>query len=232
MIDSDGNVKLLDMNAAKQNRFHEAQDTNLIGTVGYAAPEQYGFGSSEPGTDIYSIGVLLNEMITGVFPNERMPEGRIGDIIRKCTKMDPQDRYRSARELLEDLQGDGFLQESPVSEAIPQPKNKNAIPGFRTGNPVHMVIAIVGYFLMIVLAMSLTVQGIEGGILWFNRIMCLISEIMIVIVSCNYRNIWNRLGISKNQEKWKRILKICIIDAVIFVGIIILTTEIEGLLLR
>ena len=46
IISPDGVVKLIDMNAAKWNRNHSGRDTALIGTVGYAAPEQYGFASS------------------------------------------------------------------------------------------------------------------------------------------------------------------------------------------
>lgn len=234
MMDYDGNVKLLDMNAAKQSQYHQSQDTDLIGTVGYAAPEQYGFGASTPETDIYAIGVLLNEMITGVFPNERIPEGHIGEIIRKCTKMDPKDRYGSIQELLRDLQSGQkqgrTSQESFVTTNVSAPKNKNAIPGFRTGNPVHIAIALVGYMLIIVFAITLTVQGEQGAGLWFNRIMFLISEILIVAITCNYRNIWSRIGIAKSREKWQKILKIIIVDAVVFIGTAIVTTIIESII--
>ncbi|MBQ4382237.1 MAG: protein kinase, partial [Oscillospiraceae bacterium] len=44
MISADGVVKLLDLNAAREG-VQAGEDTSLIGTVGYAAPEQYGFGS-------------------------------------------------------------------------------------------------------------------------------------------------------------------------------------------
>ena len=56
---------LLDFNAAKFYSEHMAEDTVLLGTKGYAAPEQYGFGSSDTRTDIYALGVLMNVMLTG-----------------------------------------------------------------------------------------------------------------------------------------------------------------------
>ena len=46
MITSSGEVYLLDLNAAKLEKSDETEDTVLLGTHGYAAPKQYGFGSS------------------------------------------------------------------------------------------------------------------------------------------------------------------------------------------
>jgi len=68
-ISPDGMVKLLDMNAAKWTNAEAERDTKLLGTQGYAAPEQYGFGPSSVQTDIYALGVLMNVMLTGHFPN-------------------------------------------------------------------------------------------------------------------------------------------------------------------
>ena len=99
----DGSIRLLDMNAARKVVTGKSEDTQLIGTVGYAAPEQFGFGASTVQTDIYAIGVLLCELMTGVLPKERIPRGRIGRIIRKCTRLDPKDRYKSVRDLLDAL---------------------------------------------------------------------------------------------------------------------------------
>ncbi|MDO5477378.1 MAG: serine/threonine-protein kinase [Eubacteriales bacterium] len=103
MIASDDSVRLLDMNVAKFSSADKAEDTSMLGTFGYAAPEQFGFGSSNAQTDLYSVGVLLCEMITGHLPKESMPEGPIAEIIMKCTRIDPGDRYRSVDELLDAL---------------------------------------------------------------------------------------------------------------------------------
>lgn len=65
MITSCDNVVLLDFNAA---RFYTGidgreSDTKLLGTKGYAAPEQYGFGESSPQTDIFSVGKIIQECV-------------------------------------------------------------------------------------------------------------------------------------------------------------------------
>ncbi len=95
IIAEDGEVFLLDMNVAKWNNEDENEDTELLGTQYYAAPEQYGFGytASSAKTDIYALGVLLNKMITGKFPKEKKAEGKIGDIIEKCICLEAERRY-------------------------------------------------------------------------------------------------------------------------------------------
>ena len=70
MLSSDGTVKLLDFNAAKTENSNKNRDTVLLGTAGFAAPEQYGFFSSSPQTDIYSVGVLINILLNGKLPAE------------------------------------------------------------------------------------------------------------------------------------------------------------------
>ena len=66
LISSDGVPKLIDFNAAKQVLSEKTRDTILMGTVDYAAPEQYGFRQSDPRTDIYALGVLLNRILIGI----------------------------------------------------------------------------------------------------------------------------------------------------------------------
>ena len=62
MLTSCGHLVLLDFNAAKSFHGPAAADTTRLGTQGYAAPEQHGFGASSPQTDLYAMGVLLREM--------------------------------------------------------------------------------------------------------------------------------------------------------------------------
>lgn len=103
ILNDDGFVKIIDMNASKWEDTEKTQDTRLIGTEGYAAPEQYGFGSSDRRTDIYSLGVLMNQLLTGDFPSRCPAKGPLSEVIRKCTHIDPRDRYQSVAELAEAL---------------------------------------------------------------------------------------------------------------------------------
>lgn len=98
MIAKDGRVVLIDFNAARKISF-ACKDTVIMGTVGYASPEQLGVAQSDARTDIYALGVLLNVMITGKHPSEKMAKGKAGRIVRKCTSVNPDERYQSAEKL-------------------------------------------------------------------------------------------------------------------------------------
>lgn len=98
MIDKRGRVVLIDFNASRKES-QAGKDTVIMGTVGYASPEQLGLSQTDARTDIYAAGVLLNVMLTGKHPTEAFARGRVGRVIRKCTALNPEDRYQSAKEL-------------------------------------------------------------------------------------------------------------------------------------
>lgn len=98
MIAKDGRVVLIDLNAARKIS-NASKDTVVMGTVGYASPEQLGVTQSDARTDIYALGVLLNVMITGKHPSEKLAKGKAGKIVRKCTSVNPDERYQSAEKL-------------------------------------------------------------------------------------------------------------------------------------
>lgn len=98
MIAKEGRVVLIDLNAARKIS-NASKDTVVMGTVGYASPEQLGVTQSDARTDIYALGVLLNVMITGKHPSEKLAKGKAGRIVRKCTSVNPDERYQSAEKL-------------------------------------------------------------------------------------------------------------------------------------
>lgn len=111
MIAKSGEVVLLDMNVAKWYNSEENEDTRLLGTRNYAAPEQAGYGlkASSDKTDIYAVGILLNVMLTGKFPKEKPAQGKLWNVIERCISLDANSRYR-ADELIERL--DNYLGEN------------------------------------------------------------------------------------------------------------------------
>ena len=94
---------LLDFDAARIYKDESESDTQVLGTTGFAAPEQYGIFQSDERADIFSLGVLLNIMLTGKHPSREMAAGKMGRIVRKCTMTAPEQRYQSARALMEVL---------------------------------------------------------------------------------------------------------------------------------
>lgn len=138
MISGDGVLKLIDFGIARQTKEKKTQDTEILGTPGYAAPEQFGFLQTDKRTDIYAVGALFNVLLTGCLPTEKIYDGfPFAKIIRRCTEIDVKQRYQSDEELLKDL----LKEEKELYTLI-------WIPGFRTGVVWKKVIAVVGYFFM------------------------------------------------------------------------------------
>ncbi len=94
---------LIDFDAARLHKPQAEADTQILGTTGFAAPEQYGLGQSDTRTDIYSLGVLMNVMLTGEHPSKKLAEGRMGRVIQHCTQVNPAKRYKDVLRLMEAL---------------------------------------------------------------------------------------------------------------------------------
>ena len=113
-----GEIKIIDFGIAREYKQNSIADTVALGTKGYAAPEQYGgLGQTDVRTDIYGIGVTLYHLLTGKNPSEPPYEicsirqwnsnlsVELERIIKKCTQLNPENRYQSCNELMYDLRG-------------------------------------------------------------------------------------------------------------------------------
>lgn len=94
---------LIDFDASRIIKPDGAADTVVLGTTGYAAPEQFGLSQTDGRADIYSLGVLLNVMLTGQHPSAKLAPGHAGRVVQRCTMTNPDRRYRTVRELREAL---------------------------------------------------------------------------------------------------------------------------------
>ncbi len=103
ILTEDDRLVLIDLNAARQMQANKDRDTRLLGTQGFAAPEQFGFGESTPQTDLYAMGVLMTTLLTGDLDAKALPKDRLSKVIGKCLNMNPKDRYRSASGLRSSL---------------------------------------------------------------------------------------------------------------------------------
>jgi serine/threonine protein kinase len=131
MIDGNGRVLVTDFGLCKENNFTDIKEVpnEFAGTLSYIAPEQLDskIGKVDERTDIYSLGVVFYEMVTGKMPfNEEgapvnlawqhlsvVPEipsriktdllPKADSIIMKMLEKDPGKRYQSADELLRDM---------------------------------------------------------------------------------------------------------------------------------
>lgn len=94
---------LIDFDASRIYKNAIQEDTQILGTTGFAAPEQYGISQSDGRADIYALGVLLNIMLTGEHPSRKLAGGRMGRVVQRCTMMSPSKRYKDIRHLMEIL---------------------------------------------------------------------------------------------------------------------------------
>ena len=144
IIDKYGNARIIDFGISRTNKTNQSVDTQILGTQGYAAPEQYGFAQTNTQSDIYSLGVLINFIKTGALPSQIKADGLLGEISEKCTQMDVSKRYKSVDEIITAIQ---------TGKAY-NAKRKYALPGFRQGKAANMIIASIYYlFVVFVLAM-------------------------------------------------------------------------------
>ena len=113
MLKPDGNVTLIDFGTAREFKSDRVEDTTCLGTQGYAAPEQFGGrGQTDARTDIYCLGATMYHLVTGHNPakppyemypirqwNPNLSSG-LEQIILKCTRKNPEDRYQNCAELM------------------------------------------------------------------------------------------------------------------------------------
>jgi eukaryotic-like serine/threonine-protein kinase len=126
LISKDGRVKIADFGLARGAQLGSTQTVEssvVLGSVSYLSPEQVQRGISDARSDIYALGIVLFELLTGRKPyegetpiqiaymhvNEKVPSARIFKpdipenidlVIAKATSVNPDQRYKDARELL------------------------------------------------------------------------------------------------------------------------------------
>ena len=129
MLTREGELKIMDFGIARLSTANQRTVTDkAIGSVHYISPEQVRGQSTDNRSDIYSIGIMMYEMLTGKLPfqsetavsvalqqlsEEAPPISTYADgvpkgmeqIIMKAIAKEPEDRYQSAAEMRADLQG-------------------------------------------------------------------------------------------------------------------------------
>ena len=106
MIDKNNVVKLIDFGIARTFKPESSTDTEILGTRGYASPEQFGlfdFGQTDSRSDIYSLGVTIKQLLGEDY------RGDLLKILNRCTALEPARRYQSVGEILRAVDNDRRL---------------------------------------------------------------------------------------------------------------------------
>lgn len=114
MLKPEGNIKIIDFGIAREYKEQSLADTTVLGTKGYAPPEQYS-GQTDARSDIFAFGMTMHHLLTGIDPrggekyvpvrmwNPELSEG-IEIIIDKCVQPAAENRYQNCSDLLYDLE--------------------------------------------------------------------------------------------------------------------------------
>lgn len=114
MLKPEGNIKIIDFGIAREYKEQSLADTTVLGTKGYAPPEQYS-GQTDARSDIFALGMTMHHLLTGIDPrsgeayapvrmwNPDLSEG-IELIIDKCVQPAQENRYQNCADLLYDLE--------------------------------------------------------------------------------------------------------------------------------
>ena len=158
MLRPDGKITLIDFGTARKYNYDSASDTTCLGTVGYAAPEQFaGETQTDARTDIYNLGATMYHLLTGVNPSEPPYElypirrwdenlsNGLEKIILRATRKDPDKRFNDCKEMSYALQHFRDLDDSYIL------KQKRKILLFATS----LILSISGF------SIAITVKEME-----------------------------------------------------------------------
>lgn len=148
MLKPEGNVKIIDFGIAREYKEQNLADTTVLGTKGYAPPEQYS-GQTDARSDIFALGMTMHHLLTGVDPrsgdayesvrmwNPELSEG-IEIIIDKCVQPASENRYQDCEDLLYDLNHPELTTKGYKT------KQKRKLAAFITASSLAVVLGGVG----------------------------------------------------------------------------------------
>lgn len=148
MLKPEGNIKIIDFGIAREYKEQSLADTTMLGTKGYAPPEQYG-GQTDARSDIFALGMTMHHLLTGVDPrsqpytlvrewNPELSEG-IEIIIDKCVEPAAENRYQNCADLLYDLEHPEL-----ITKGFKQMQRRKLI-SFVVSVAICIVMAITGF---------------------------------------------------------------------------------------
>src|SRR5262245_15595056 len=156
LIRTDGSIKIVDFGIAQIESPESTRLTRagaMLGTPAYMAPEQLLGRPVDSRADIYAVGIVLSEMLTGHHPfraegaalEADVRYGTLATVIARCVQADPAARYTSARELQAALESESTPAESGETEGPPKGRHYARESGGRFWWEFHQAIVALVY---------------------------------------------------------------------------------------
>ncbi len=230
MITNEGAIKLVDFNIARVYDIQKQDDTMLLGSSDYAAPEQYGYRQSDIRTDIFALGNLYNYLLTGKLPKEELTHTAALNVINKCIMLEPNMRYQNVNQLKSALikykENNGFFRNNYITynNINSQSKLKNKgefwclnkykdnrqmyLPGFRRGNVFNRVCGIAGYLFVLYCVIDIKTTGVRDTYILtfvdnlFMKIIIFGWLMFIIFYVTNYLNLRSQLPVFMRENKY------------------------------
>ncbi len=230
IVSSDGYLYLTDFNISREYVPDQDRDTIIMGTSGYAAPEQCGYAQTDARSDIYSVGMLMKHLLQMDEPEDE-EEFRMDHIIHVCTSLDPDKRYHDVTELIACIDG----KTSPQTDSSTSSGWRTYLPpGFRSGKWYKMLVAIVGYICIIAMSMEMSmedtdpVQQMQQTVA--IRIAVFLTQILTVAIWFDWRGLRDRLPIINHSHTLVRSVGYILYPISILFMMLVIAVLVTGLI--
>ena len=244
IVDRHNHITIIDFDIARIRKEEADSDTEFLGTVGYASPEQFGFAQTDKRSDIYSLGVLIGDMVKPYAKTVREVSGeeivytgtsltleehkiveRLVKMSRKCTEIAPEKRYKSIEKKLKyiKLYNQDILEPDELEELSFRGIIRT-VPGFRKNNILHKIIAIIMYVSVFAtyIEIGTSVINVKKGYKWLCVILSEMCWIIPYIYLTNIGDVVYRIRKRKFKYKFFEYLNRIGIALVIWLAILII----------
>lgn len=194
MMTSEGTIKLIDFDAVRAVDGEKESDTVQLGTMGFAAPEQFGFAESDERSDLYSLGIVMNICSVKEYPKKQLTQDpMLRGVIRKATKLEPAERYQSALEMHQALRQQRLrqiaaakraksravtLEKGPIRTYTNTRPNTNK---WDTNNYVKQVTSIISrWYEVIASFFRKYIPGFRTEVMW-KRVIAMVWYVFLII---------------------------------------------------
>lgn len=222
LVSTDGVVKLIDFGIARKYKDNSIKDTTILGTAGFAAPEQFGFQQTDGRSDIYSVGVLFHLLLSGKIPEgNKCLDIEYKEFIQKCISLEPSMRYQSALEAYTALIPAAAAPADKVKPVYNKPEySPYCFPGFRSNTRWKKILAISFYIIMAIYILGSLIECFKTPVSFLLEFIALSLYIVLAfIIATDYGKWSSRIWpVSRFHQSLKIFIRIIFFMVIFYYG--------------